>query len=90
MVVFKIPISAFVKSVFYTPEICRNILNKFWGGIKTNKVLYKRNWYTWRFIILLEIVICGRLCLVSVIYDIGFVEYNYCVMWYMLNGESGI
>ena len=33
----KIPISAFEKTIFYSPEICRNILNIFWGGIKTTK-----------------------------------------------------
>ena len=41
--IYKIPISAFDKSAFYTPEMCVKILYIFWGGIRTTKFLYKTN-----------------------------------------------
>ena len=52
-------------AIFSSPKICGNILNIFWGGIKkTPKLLYKINWDTWSCLVLLETVVCGRLCLV--------------------------
>ena len=66
----KIPTLAFEKAVFYTIEMCGNILNIFWGGIRSTKFLYKNNKETWRYIFLLEIVRCDRLCLVLIIHDI--------------------
>ena len=41
MVICEIPISAFDKSLFSTYEIYGNILNIFWGGIRTTKFLLK-------------------------------------------------
>ena len=38
MVICKIPISAFEKSIFSSPEIYGNTVNIFWGGIKTTKI----------------------------------------------------
>ena len=26
------------KAIFYRPEVCGNILNVFWGGVKTTKI----------------------------------------------------
>ena len=36
---FKIPILAFDKAVFSTPEIYQNILKIIWGGIRTFKYM---------------------------------------------------
>ena len=63
------------KAMFSIPEICVNISNIFLGGIKTIKItkfLYKIHWDAWCCIILLEEVVCSRLCILLVISDIGF------------------
>ena len=39
----KIPILAFAKAVFSTLEICGNILNIFWVGIRATRYSYKTN-----------------------------------------------
>ena len=61
-----------IKEIYSSPEICGNILNIFWGGIKTTKYIYRIHWETWIWIILLETVFYLHLCLVLGIYDIGF------------------
>ena len=63
---------SFTKDIFSSTEICGNILNIFWGGIKPSNLLYKINWDTWSYIVFLDIVVCGRLCIVLAISDIGF------------------
>ena len=37
------------------------------------------------YIVLLEIVLCGRLCPILIISDIGFIEYKACGMWSISN-----
>ena len=44
----------------------------------------------WRWIVLLEIVSCGGLCIILSIYDIGFTKYKARVMWHISNGGAGI
>ena len=39
MVIERYPYRTFTKARFSSPEICGNILNIFWGGIKTTKFL---------------------------------------------------
>ena len=55
------------KAILYSPEICGNVLNIFWGGIKPTKFLYNINLYIWSCAVLLEIVFYGHLFLVLVI-----------------------
>ena len=69
------------KSIFSSPKICGNILNIFGVGIKPPKLLYKTNWDTKIWIVLLERLICSRLCILLVIYEICFIEDKAPVMW---------
>ena len=85
----KIPILDFDKATFSTSEICGNILDIFWGGIITTKSIYKINWETWRWNVLLEIVVCGLFCLVLGIYGIGFREEKASGAGNISKGESG-
>ena len=76
--------------ISFTPEICGNILNIFGVGLKPQKFLYKIKCDKLIYIVLLEIVLCGRLCLVLVISDIGFKEDKSHTMLSMFNGGDGI
>ena len=53
-------------------------------GLNPPEFMYKINWDTWIWIVLLEIVVYGHLCLVLIISDIGFVK---CGVFKM--GETG-
>ena len=55
-------------------------------GLKQQKLLYEIHWYAQICIVLLNIVVCGRLCLVLVISDIVFGEYKACGLWHISNG----
>ena len=76
------------KAIFYSPEICGNILNMFGVELSPPKLMYKINSETWICVVLLDIVVCGSLYLVLVISEIGFAEDNACVMWSISNGED--
>ena len=69
------------KVIFSSPGICGNILNIFGMGLKPPKLLYKINWDTWKWIVLLEIELFGRLYIVLGIYDIGFTIDKARGMW---------
>ena len=58
--------------LFFTSEICGNILNILWGGNITKTCLYTIRWNIWICIILLEVLLFGMLCIVLVISDNGF------------------
>ena len=72
--------------LFFTHEICGNILNILWGGIRTKTCLYTIRWKTWRCMILLEILVFLRLCIVLGISDNYFTEDKAHGMWRILNG----
>ena len=90
LVITRSPYQPLTKAIFSTFEICGNILNIFWGGIKNTKSLYKIHWGDLICNILLEIVVCFLLCLVLEISDIGFIEGKAHVMWHISREEAGI
>ena len=57
MVITRSQYQTLKKEIFYSPEICRNVLNIFGVGLNSPKLLYKINRYTWSCIVLLEIVL---------------------------------
>ena len=69
--------------IFFTYEIFGNILNILWGGIRTKTCLYTIRWKTRRCIILLEILVFGRLCLVLRISDNSFIDNKAIGMWHI-------
>ena len=62
----------------------------FGVGLKPPNFLYKINWDKWSCIVLLEIMVCGGLCLVLGISDIGFIEEKARVLCYISNGGAGL
>ena len=90
MVIVRWPYQFWTKPIFSSPVICGNILNTFWGRIKNSKCLYKIHQKTWSCIMLLEIVVCGRHCLILGIYDVGFTQDTDSVMWIISNGIARI
>ena len=81
---------SFDKRNIYSTEICGNILNIFGVRLKPPTLLYKINLYTLIYIVLLDILLCVRLCLVLVISDIGFIEDKASRIWYIYNGGDVI
>ena len=81
MVITRSQYQPFTKTIFSSPETYGNILKIFGVGLNPPKLMYKINWDAWICIVLLEILVCGRLCLVLAISDIDFTEDKARGMW---------
>ena len=89
MVIGRYQYQPLTKAMFSSPVICGNIFTIFGMGLKPPKFLHKINWYTWIFIVLLEIVVYGRIFLVLMISRIGVTEDKARGMRCILNrGDS--
>ena len=90
MVISRYQYQNLTKVIFPSPEICGNILSIFGVGLKPPILMRKINWYTWSWIFFLEMVVCGCLCILLGIYDIGITEDKDFGIPHIPNGGSEI
>ena len=83
-------ISLWQKRYFIVLKSGGNILNIFAVGLKPPTLMYKINWDACSWILFLDIVVCGHLCLVLRISDNGFTEDKAYGIWLITNGGDSL